>query len=64
VSARGGVPECRGAGTKVTTRRNGGGPLRGRTAANLWKCDACGRFVPLNYDGTLRWHTPSPKRGK
>jgi hypothetical protein len=58
MSARGGAPECRGAGTKVQSRNNGGGARWTRK----WICDVCGRTVPLNYDGRLRWHTPNPKR--
>jgi hypothetical protein len=58
MTSRGGVPACRGAGAKVSTRRSGGGMRQ----AHKWACAVCGRFVPINYDGSLRWHTPSPKR--
>ena len=53
---------CAGAGVKVATRNTGGGSRRARSYARTWKCEVCNRFVPLNYDGTLRWHTPNPKR--
>jgi len=57
MSRRGGVPACSGVGARVT-RRN----YRDLPNAAEWKCPECGRTVPVNYNGTLRWHTPKPKR--
>jgi hypothetical protein len=49
---------CRGAGARVASRNNGGGASWNRK----WTCDVCGRTVPLNADGSLRWHKREVKR--
>ena len=46
---------CRGAGVKIARRRAPG--------LHQSRCEECGRVVPLNYDGRLRWHRAEVKRG-
>ena len=60
MSARGGVPECKGVGRVVARRKSKMSLPRER----MFACPECGRTVPINYDGSLRWHTPNPKRGR
>jgi hypothetical protein len=60
MSARGGVPECTGTGYKAV-RNPYSARARGVLPAYAL-CPHCRREVAVNYNGTLRWHTPNPKR--
>jgi hypothetical protein len=45
---------CSGTGRQVARRGNQQG--------QQVRCQDCGRTVPLNYDGSLRWHKAEVKR--
>lgn len=53
-STRGGVICCIGVATRATREQ--------RADSKTLSCPKCGRDIPINHDGYLRWHTANPIR--